>query len=135
MNVALIRHVAFICAVLEGCDILSMDWKEQQEETNVRLDGVLREQLDQLEVPMSSSISADAKSSTKRTNVDEVVSTLIHSSFLQIQDVKSMEVLLDQYFGSESLPAAELLEEAIQKRVTRFMEVYEMALVDMKRSQ
>ena len=39
-----------------------------------------------------------------------------------------MEALLEQYFGSETLPATELLEEAIQKRLTRFMEMYEMAL-------
>ena len=133
--VALIRHVAFICAVLEGCGILSVEWRQQQEETNVMLNEVLQEQIDQLEVPMSNSVSAASKSSIKSTNVDEVVSTLIRSSFLQIQDVKSMEALLEQYFGLETLPATELLEETIQKRLTRFMEMYEMALEDMKRSQ
>ena len=133
--VALIRHVAVICAVLEGCGILSVEWRQQQEETNVMLNEVLREQIDQLEVPMSNSVSAASKSSIKSTNVDEVVSTLIRSSFLQIQDVKSMEALLEQYFGLETLPATELLEETIQKRLTRFMEMYEMALEDMKRSQ
>ena len=133
--VALIRHVAFISAVLEGCGILSVEWRQQQEETNVMLNEVLREQIDQLEVPMSNSVSAASKSSIKSTNVDEVVSTLIRSSFLQIQDVKSMEALLEQYFGLETLPATELLEETIQKRLTRFMEMYEMALEDMKRSQ
>ena len=133
--VALIRHVAFICAVLEGCGILSVEWGEHQEETNVMLNEILREQIDQLEIPISNSVSADSKSSIKSTNVDEVVSTLICSSFLQIQDVKSIEVLLEQYFGSETLPETELLEEAIQKRLTRFMEMYEMVLTDMKRSQ
>ena len=99
------------------------------------LNEVLQEQIDQVEVPMSNSVSAASKSSIKSMNVDEVVSTLIRSSFLQIPDVKSMEALLEQYFGSETLPATELLEETIQKRLTRFMEMYEMALEDMKRSQ
>ena len=134
-SIALIRHVTFICSVREGCGILSAEWKERREETTVRLDAILREQLGQLEVSMSNSISVDAKSSSKKKNVDEVVSTLIRSSFLQIQDVKSMEVLLEQYFGSETLPATELLEEAIQKRLSRIMEMYEMALANMKRSQ
>ena len=133
--VALIRLVALICAVLEGCGILSVEWRQQQEETNVMLNEGLREQIDQLEVPMSNSVSAASKSSIKSMNVDEVVSTLIRSSFLQIQDVKSMEALLEQYFGSETLPVTELLVETIQKRLTRFMEMYEMALEDMKRSQ
>ena len=117
------------------CVYLSVEWRQQQEETNVMLNEVLQEQIDQLEVPMSNSVSAASKSSIKSMNVDEVVSTLIRSSFLQIQDVKSMEALLEQYFGSETLPATELLEETIQKRLTRFMEMYEMALEDMKRSQ
>ena len=84
---------------------------------------------------MSNSLAVDATSSSKRTNVDEAVATLMRSSFLQIQDVKSMEILLEQCFGSETPPAADLVEEVIQKRLARIMEMYEMALVDMKRSQ